>query len=206
MKKQSAIVTSTVPTFEALLEKMTPHFQFFAKRMQRRYKHFDTDDCLQDLVGQALVMYQSLVRRGKEVFYTPIMKYAIARYKTGRRFTGKNKTDALSPLTQRLGRSEVCSLDQFDGVDSRQGYTVKCRVPDIFRTVQTKLDYQTWYHRQSTKDQQIIADLAMSETTGAVARKYGVTPGAISQRRKSFEKSWSAFIDPPENDSAVVAK
>ena len=33
MKKQTAIVTSSVPTFESLLEKMTPHFQFFAKRV-----------------------------------------------------------------------------------------------------------------------------------------------------------------------------
>jgi len=51
MKTQSATVTSTVPTFEALLKKMMPHFRYFAKRMKRRYKRFDFDDAIQDLVG-----------------------------------------------------------------------------------------------------------------------------------------------------------
>ena len=34
----------------------------------------------------AFGIYRSSVRRGKEVFYTPIMKYAIRRYNSGRRF------------------------------------------------------------------------------------------------------------------------
>ena len=96
----------------------------------------------------------------------------------------------------------VCSLDQFDDTDTRR--IMKCREPDIFRAVQTKMDYQTWYHRQSTRDQQIIDDLAMSHTTNEVAKKFGVTPGAVSQYRKRFATSWHNFIDPPEESGAIV--
>ena len=195
-------VPSTVPTFESLLEKMMPHFKFFARKMKRQHKRFDFDDCLQDLVGMALEMYHSLVKRGKEVFYTPLVKYAIGHYREGRRFTGTNTTDILSHQTQILERSEVCSLDQFDDADRRR--ILKSREPDIFRAVQTKLDYQTWYHRQSTRDQQIIDDLAMSETTNAVAKKFGVSAGLISIKRKTFANSWNNFIDPPEESGAIV--
>ena len=200
--KQTATVTSTV-TFDDLLIKMLPRFQSYARRLQRRFKHFDVDDTVQDLVGMALQMYRSLQLRGKQAFYSPIMKFAIKRFRDGRRFVGQNKTDALAVQTQMLGRSAVYSLDQLDDGDVPR--ITKSREPSIFRAVQTKMDFQAWYHRQSTRDQEIITDLAMSETTTAVAKKYGVTPGAISQRRKAYSLSWNAFINPGDADSAVVA-
>jgi len=203
MQVQS-ITPSNATSFDDMLIKMLPHFRYFAKRIKRKYKRFDVDDCLQELVGMALQMYRSLIDRGKEAYYSPLVRYAIARYKAGRRFTGQNKTDALSEYTQRLGRSEVCSFDQFDGVEG--GYTMECFAPDTFRSVQMRMDYQTWYHRQSTRDQQIIVDLAMSHTTNEVAKMFGVTSAAISQKRRAYEKSWHNFIDPPENDCAAVAK
>ena len=185
MKKQSAIVTSTVPTFEALLEKMMPHFRYFAKRMKRRYKRFDFDDAIQELVGMALEMYHSLVRRGKEVFYTPIMKYAIGHYCEGRRFTGTNSTDICSHQTQIKGRSEVYSLfDDTGEIDRR--YLMQDRKADVFLKVQTKLDLQDWYHMQTTRDQDYITDLALGYTQSEVAKRHGVSPGAICQRQRKY--------------------
>jgi hypothetical protein len=199
MKIQSVTTPSTTPSFETLLDKMMPHFHYFAKKMKRRYKRFDFDDAIQDLVGIALEMYHSLVRRGKEVFYTPIMKFAIGRYKSGRRFTGSNTTDILSHQTQAMGRSETCQFDDDD--DTR--YFMKDKQPDIFHAVQAKVDYQDWYHRQSTRDQKIIEDLAMGETTTAVAKKHGVSASFISIKRKGFSNSWNNFINPPEEDNAM---
>ena len=207
MKMHTVTATSHVPTFEALLEKMMPHFRYFARKMKRRNKRFDFDDAIQELVGFALENYHSLVRRGKEIFYSPIMRFAIGRYCGGRRFAGTNTTDILSEQTQRLDRSKTSQLSLFDKdgeVDRR--YLMQDRKADVFRKVQTRLDFETWYHRHSTRDQQIIEDLAMGETTNAVAQKFGVTAGAISIKRRTFEKSWNNFIDPPENDSAVIAK
>ena len=64
---------------------------------------------MQDLIGLALEMYTSQIRRGKEVFYTPLMKYAIKKYRSGRRCTGSNTVDVLSEQTQMLGRSKAWS-------------------------------------------------------------------------------------------------
>jgi len=47
---------------------------------------------------------------------------------------------------------------------------------------------------RSLRDQAIILDLARNETTGDVAKKYGVSDGLISQYRKRYEASWNEYI------------
>jgi len=170
----------SVPSFETLYEKMLPHFQYFARRVRRRYKGVEIEDVMQELAGWALLNYTSLVRRGKDIFYTPILKFAIKRYNSGRRFTGSNTTDIYSEETQRLGRSDLCQLSVFDdeqinkGLDTRE-FMADRRV-NVADQVQFKVDFTDWHYHQSPRDQQIIDDLAMSETTNAVSKKYGVSP------------------------------
>ena len=204
MQTQS-ITTNPSPSFEELLPKMLRQFRYFAGKVLRlRRDRFA--DALQDLVGIALEIYRSLIRRGKTAFYSPIVRYSIKRYKAGRRCTGSNTTDILSHQAQIMGRSETCSLDQLNDegdVDTR--YFMQDKTTDVFHAIQMQMDYQDWYHRQSTRDQQIIEDLAMGETTTAVAKKFGVSPALISIKRKNFAKSWNWFIDPPEENCAVVA-
>ena len=105
MKMQVTTTPSVTPSFESILGKMTPHFQFFAKRVLRM-KGDDYDDVLQELTALAYELYLSLVRRGKAVFYSPIMKFAIGKYKSGRRFVGYNSVDVMSEWTRQAGRSE----------------------------------------------------------------------------------------------------
>jgi len=195
---------STVPSFETLLAKMEPHFKFFAKRVLK-LKADNFDDAVQDLRAIAFDIYRSLIRRGKEAYYTPIKDFAIKRYKSGRRFIGSSTTDVLSDETRILERCDICSLDQFYLHDGDLPFLTDWRQSNVADTVQFKIDYQDWHHRQSPRDQQIIDDLAMSETTGAVAKKYGVSPALISIKRKDFANSWKVFIDPPEAGMLVPA-
>jgi hypothetical protein len=203
----STIINSTTPSaivsFEELLEKMLPHFRYFAKKTVRRFKKIDCDDIVQDLCGMALETYLSLIQRGKAVFYTPIMKFAIRHYIEGRRFTGSNSTDILAEQAQKLGRSDTCQLSTFDDDEDAWGFRT-ARQTDVANAVQFKMDFQDWYHRQSPRDQGIIWDLAMSETTNAVAHKFGVSAGLISIKRKNFANSWKGFIDPPEEEGMLV--
>jgi len=198
----NASAPSVVP-FEVLLAKMEPHFKFFAKRVLK-LKADNLDDALQELRTIAFDIYRSLVRRGKDVFFTPIMKFAIKRYKSGRRFLGSNTTDVLSDETRILGRCETRSLSQFDIADGSLPFLTDWR-SDAADIVQFKIDYQDWHYRQSPKDQQIIDDLAMSETTNVVAKKHGVSASLISIKRKDFANSWKKFIDPPEAGMLVPA-
>jgi hypothetical protein len=202
----STITNATTPTvvsFEVLLAKMNPHFKFFAKRVLK-LKADNLDDALQELRAIAFDIYRSLIRRGKQAFYTPIMNYAIKRYNSGRRFAGTSTTDVLSDCTRILERCDICSLDTFD-LNGDLPFLTDWRQPNVADTVQFKIDFEEWHYRQSPKDQQIIGDLAMSETTNAVAKKHGVSASLISIKRKDFANSWKAFIDPPEAGMLVPA-
>ena len=77
-----------VPTFDSLLAKMLPYFKHYARKYSRT-KRIDRQDVIQDLIGLALQIYNSAVRRGKEVYYTPLMQWAIKRYREGRRYRAK---------------------------------------------------------------------------------------------------------------------
>jgi DNA-binding NarL/FixJ family response regulator len=65
--------------------------------------------------------------------------------------------------------------------------------PTVLDCVQMKMDYEGWYHLQSPRDQKILWDLAMGETTNEVAKKYGVSAGLISIKRRNFANSWKAY-------------
>ena len=201
---------SHVVPFEVLLAKMTPHFEFFARQVIRRKgKSYEFEDIIQELTGWALLNYRSLVRRGKEIFYTPIKNFAIKRFKEGRRFVGYNSTDIHSEATQRLGRSKLHQLSIFDSEhrpkDLETREFMEDRRTNVADQVQFRIDFEDWHYHQSPRNQQIIDDLMIGETTTAVAKKYGVTPASISIKRKGFANSWKMFIDPPEAGMLVPA-
>jgi hypothetical protein len=205
----TTIANNSAPaSFDVLLDRMMPHFKFFAQRV-RRPKGIDIEDIIQDLSGMALLSYNSLVRRGKEVFFSPILNYAIKHYRQGRRFTGSNSTDVHSEETQRLGRSKLHQLSEYDdeqvnkGLDTRE--FMEDRRVNVADTVQFVIDYEDWLSNQSARDQQIIKDLSYGYTTGDVAKKYAVSDGLISQYRKRYGNSWKTFIDPAEEGMAVPA-
>ena len=183
----------SVPSFDVLYAKMLPHFRYYARRYSRS-KRIDREDVIQELTGIALELYTSLVRRGKTVFYTPIMKYAIKRYREGRRFIGYNSTDILSEQTQMMGRSAICRLSEFDGDPGSWDFGHYNRNHDPAEAVHWKIDYETWLSQQTPRDQAIAHDLSYGYTTGEVARKYGVSDGLISQYRKRYAESWENFI------------
>ena len=195
MKHQSVTTVPSAPvSFEVLYEKMLPHFWYFARQYDR-CRRTDQEDVIQELTGLALINYMSLIERGKEVFYTPIMKYAVQHYKEGRRFVGSNTTDILSEQTQMMGRSDTYQFSQFD--DERRGDTMpfmKMRQASVFDQVQFKIDFEDWLALQTPRDCSIALDLSYGYTTSEVAKKHGVSDGLISQYRRRFEKSWDDFI------------
>jgi len=195
--------TSAVVPFEELLTKMMPHFDFFAKKVMR-FSDDNYDECIQDLSCIALDMYHSLMRRGKEVFYTPIMKFAIKRYKDGRHFMGSDTVDLLSGRTRIFGRSNVRSLSRFNLCNDSLHFLVN-RKTNVSRFVQFKIDFfETWLQQQPPRDKEIIYDLMMGETTNGVAKKYGVSAGLISQYRRRYADSWYAFINPPKEETDLI--
>jgi len=191
----TAPTTPSVPTFDVLYAKMLPHFRYYARcHVRRKNRRGDYEDVIQDLTGIALDMYTSLVRRGKEVFYSPLVQFAIKRYREGRRFTGSNTRDILSEQAQIIGRSNACQLSALEREPGTWDFGHYNRHHNPAEAVQWKLDYEAWIAMQTPRDQDIITDLSYGETTGDVARKYRVSAGLISQYRKRYRNSWNAYI------------
>ena len=193
---------SSVVPFEVLLVKMQPQFEYFVGKVLR-LKADNFDDAVQELIAIAFDIYQKLVRRGKQAFYSPIKDFAIKKYKDGRRFIGSSTTDLLAERTRILKRSDVYSLTLFDAREGSLHFMID-KWNNVARTVQFRIDFfETWLQQQTERDRAIIIDLAMGETTGDVARKHGVSDGLISQYRKRYKASWNAFINPPEKTDLI---
>ena len=178
-------VTSQIPTFEALHAKMQPHFKFFARRVLRLKKD-NLDDALQELTLLAYALYLKLVQKGKAIYYTPLLRYSILHYKDGRRFIGTTSTDVMSEQTKIRGRSKLVKDDTL--------YLMTDRKVDVARSAHFKVDFDAWYHTQSSKDKSIIDDLANGELPSYIAKKLGQSPASITNRRHWYEKQWNDYI------------
>jgi len=185
MKMQSITTVPSTVSFEVLLVKMVPHFRYFAKRVLR-LRGDNLDDALQELTLLAFEIYSSLARRGKQTFFTPIMKFAIGKYKSGRRFAGYNSVDVLSEGTKVLGRTDVCTGDTLCFLFGRQ---------DVAHSVEFRLDFENWYQQQTQRDKKIIRLLAMGENPSTIAKTVSVSPAAITYSRRRYAKSWDRYID-----------
>jgi hypothetical protein len=164
---------------------MQPHFHYFVRKILR-LKGDNFDDALQELTALAYDLYLSLVRRGKDIFYTPLMKFAIKRYREGRRFIGTNSVDAMSEQTKIKGRSKIGKEDAL--------YFMADKKTNVAKSMQFKMDFSDWYHMQSPKDKDIIHDLIQGETPSDIARKHGQSPASITYRRQYYAKNWDNHI------------
>ena len=82
-------------------------------------------------------------------------------------------------------------------VERQSGNWIDALVEDkrapVADQVAAKMDVGAWFATLTKRTGQIAKDLAFGCSTSEVARKHGVTPGRISQFRRSLEQSWAAF-------------
>jgi hypothetical protein len=96
-----------------------------------------------------------------------------------------------------MGRSKVCCFSQIIDDDKNKQDTwdfMGDRRTSVADSVEFKIDFEAWLHRQTPRDRKIILALMVGETTGNVAKRYGVSAGLISQYRKRYGNSWNAYI------------
>ncbi len=56
-----------------------------------------------------------------------------------------------------------------------------------------RVDFAEWRHSQSERNRRLIDAMAIGEGTVALAEKFGVSPGRISQQRRQFNEDWNRF-------------
>ena len=67
-----------------------------------------------------------------------------------------------------------------------------------------RIDFPAWLDTSSKRDRRIAMKLAGGETTDRTARKFGVSPGRISQLRRQLYVAWLRFHGEAEPPQAVV--
>jgi DNA-directed RNA polymerase specialized sigma24 family protein len=181
------------PAFLELL----PRIEAYAVPAFRYLGKDDREDAVQETVAQAFLGFVVLMTRGRPelIFPTVLARYAIGRVRQGRTFGSPlNSCDVLSRPAQRRRGFAVQRLDQYD---SDAGAWFEAIVEDtrtpVVDQAAFRVDFPAWLERLSRRNRRIAESLAYGHTTKAVARKFRVTPGRISQLRRELHASWEEF-------------
>ena len=86
-----------------------------------------------------------------------------------------------------------------DAFEERLQDNTQTPVPD---QAAFRCDFPAWRLSRTDRDRRVIDDLGMGERTLDVSKKYGISPGRISQLRRDFMDDWERFTADPVTLSA----
>ena len=173
--------------------------EFFAAeypRMQRQigghFRHLDPDkreEAVSNTVALAWKFFFRLFEEGRATqrILKNVLWYAIQQTKVGRTAQGTQFRKCKCALSYR----RFGSL-KFEWADLNGLISDNTPVPEqvIFR-----VDVKRFFSTLKPHQQSLAYDLAIGNTTTEVARKHGVTPGAVSQYRRRFKSLYDKFFE-----------
>ena len=175
-----------------------PAVRTHARIRFRRLPAERREEAVQEAIASACVSYQRLAARGRLHAARPstLATFAVHFVRNGRHVGGGQDAagDALSPAAQARHGFRTASLDPRDRASGgwRQVAVEDRRtaVPDL---AAFRVDFARWLRTLARRDRRIVAALAAGEGTGAVAGRFGLSPGRVSQLRRRYEHLWHAF-------------
>jgi hypothetical protein len=195
----SAPLTTLHRQFENALPAMDRVIRFAFRRWPAHRRHEAADDAR----SAAWHAWHGLVRRGRDplrVGPTGIAANACRYVRRGRKLgcgsTGRSAIDVYDPRARdRLGYRLVTLDDAVDGT-GRDGWLASLACDRRSRPADEaafRVDFTEWLGRLPGRRRRIAELLAEGQMTSEVARRLGVTPGAISQARAALARSWGDF-------------
>ena len=175
--------------------RMMPKILEIARWAFRKLDAERRQEAIAETLASAFEMYHRLVELGREhlAYPSPLALYAIRHCRAGRRVGSRlNIGDVLSPYAQHRKGIVVESLDRFDEEENqwREAVVEDTRSSPVPDVVAFRCDFSDWLHDLPRRNRRLAESLAVGHTTGEVARKFGVSPGRVSQLRRELEKSW----------------
>jgi DNA-directed RNA polymerase specialized sigma24 family protein len=176
---------------------MLPKIVKFARSAFRQLNAEQADEAVQEVVAQAWRTYRRLAELGREelAYPTPLARFAIARYRAGRRVgQSANGKDACSPVAALVRGHQVYHLNGLDGLgtDIKDGLVDYRRAP-VPDQAAFRIDFPAWISTQVPRDRRIILALAIGDRPREIARRFRITDARVSQLRRKFELSWQQF-------------
>ena len=178
---------------------MLPLIETHARLVFRRLDPEARDDAVQEVLANAFVAFARLVERQRadEAYPSALARFAVAQFRDGRRVGNRmNVRDVLSPYAQKRKRIPVERLDR---LDETRGQWMEAVVEDhrtpVADQVAFRCDFPDWLKSLPARTRRIVQELALGHSTSDVAKRFGVTPGRISQMRREMHESWQEFQD-----------
>jgi hypothetical protein len=193
--------------FLELLPRLERHGRIFFRGLKAHQK----EEAIADMVALAWKWFGRLAERGKDVgqFPTAFVSWVARAVNQGRRLTGQESAkEVLNPEAQRRHSFRVLSLptsprSSIPRLDAEphgrcMPEALEERLRDNTRTpvpeqAAFRIDWPAWLTTIAERDRRLLEDLALSHRTGELARKYGLSPGRISQKRRQFHDDWQRF-------------
>jgi len=191
--------------FLAMMPTIVRHLRVAFRHLRAEAK----EEAVAEGVANACVAYERLARQRRThlAFPTVLARFAAAQVADGRRVgSGQNTRDVLSSRAQKKKGFQVERLDLFD---EEEGCWIEAVIEDphtpVFDQVCFRLDFPAWLARLSRRNRRIAEALSIGNSTGAVARRFRISPGRISQLRRQFYKSWQEFCGEARPGPALAA-
>jgi len=193
---------ASIPTsWQAGFLSILPAVQKHARMQFRRLPTESREEAIQEAVASACVAYQLLASQGRlHVAYPGTLSdFAVRHVRTGRHVGGKQDTakDVLSPSCQK--RHGVCVQSCCHippgggGVDGWKSQVLSDRRIGVADLAAFRIDFAAFLHALAYRDRRIIAAMVSGERTFAIADRFGLTAGRVSQLRRKYERSWHVF-------------
>jgi hypothetical protein len=171
------------------------------KQVRFAFRHLPAtvrQERIDDALAQAFVLFAHLARRKRVRLAHPtaLARYAAYRVRSGRPIGSRmNSRDVLSRATQRRFGFRVISADTGCLARSLRSTDLlgESRRTTPAELAAIRIDFASGLDRLSDRQRKIALCLACGESTGAVARRFRVSCGRISQIRLELATRWSHF-------------
>jgi hypothetical protein len=186
-------------SFEAILPTLRLHGRVY-------FRHVKCQDRKEEAIAETIALcwkwHVRLAERGKDAtrFPTTLASLAARAVRNGRRVCGQESArDALSAAAQRRHNFAAYQLPDGDNLGGNlwDDALIHNTHPLPEEQAAFRIDFAAWLLTWSDRDRRIISDMAMNERTRDLARKFGVSPGRISQKRREYHASWRQFHGEP---------
>ena len=190
-------VEDSTPSWHRHFLSMVPTIRRNVRFAFRKLDEEAKEDAVVEAVANAFVAYLALYQRGREklAYPTVLARYAIAQFRAGRRVGNRmNRHDVFSCLTRR--RQGLSVQQSSEPADDREEWLEaivedpKTAVPD---QAAFRCDFPAWLSTHEARNRGIAKALAVGDSTREVAKRFGVSPGRVSQLRSELHDSWQRF-------------
>jgi hypothetical protein len=175
-----------------------PAVQTHAQIHFRRLPADNRQEATQEAIAAAGVAYRLLAAKGRlyEAHPSTIADFAVKHVRNGRHVGGRQDAarDVMSPIAQaRYGfRTTGFDLYDHDTGEWRQ-LTIADRRASVPDLAAFRIDFAQWLKTLTRRDRRIVGALAGGDTTNAVAGRFGISSGRVSQLRRKYEHLWLTF-------------